>query len=201
MLNPRLRWVLTGLVACAAAAVGAIALADGGSSGHAPAAGLAGAKRPAIRQTPVVLEDQDGARVALAAQRGVAVVAFMYTTCRDTCPLQADQIRGALDGLGERAASVSVLLVSVDPANDTPALAKRFLLRHRLVGRARFLLGPPAALRRVWRDYGIRPQRAGLEHSAYTVVTRGAVQLSAFPADRLTPEGLAHDLAIALRSA
>ena len=44
------------------------------------------------------------------------VVAFLYSTCRDTCPLQAQQIKGALNELGS---DVPALAVSVDPANDT----------------------------------------------------------------------------------
>ena len=30
-----------------------------------------------------------------------AIVTFLYTTCEDTCPTQAQQIKGALDELGE----------------------------------------------------------------------------------------------------
>ena len=29
------------------------------------------------------------------------IVTFLYTTCEDTCPTQAQQVKGALDELGE----------------------------------------------------------------------------------------------------
>ena len=45
------------------------------------------------------------------------VVAFLYSTCEDRCPVQAQQIKGALNELGTR---LPALAVSVDPANDTP---------------------------------------------------------------------------------
>jgi protein SCO1/2 len=120
------------------------------------------------------------------------VVTFVYSTCRDTCPALVDQIRGALDDAG---ADVPVLAVSVDPANDTPARARRFLNDRRMTGRARFLLGDEHALAPVWRGYGVAPQRGALDHSATVVLVDGAGrQRVGFPYDQLTPEALAHDI-------
>jgi protein SCO1/2 len=85
--------------------------------------------------------------------------------------------------------------VSVDPANDTRARARRFLLEQHVTGRVRFVLGSRAELTPVWRAYGIAPQRGELDHSAYVVVVDGAGrQRLGFPASRLTPEDLAGDL-------
>jgi protein SCO1/2 len=120
------------------------------------------------------------------------ILTFIYTTCRDTCPLTAEQIENAMDRLGH---DVPALAVSVDPAHDTPALAKRFLVARRLVGRMRFLLGTRAQLAPIWKAYGIRPQGKGFEHSAYVLLLdRSGRQRVSWPVDKLTPEGLAHDL-------
>jgi protein SCO1/2 len=52
----------------------------------------------------------------------------------------------------------------------------------------------------VWKAYGIRPQSEELEHSAYVVLLdRAGRQRVGFPIDRLTPEGLAHDVRLLLR--
>ncbi len=157
--------------------------------------GYAGALRPANipPSEPEGLRDQDGNEVSLADVAGKpVVVTFLYTTCEDTCPLTAQQIRGALDDLGE---DVPVLAFSVDPANDTPERAKRFLLEQQMTGRMRFLVGPRAALQRQWDAYGIRPQKEDLEHTASLVILDGeGRQRIGFPIDKLTPDGLAHDL-------
>jgi protein SCO1 len=101
-------------------------------------------------------------------------------------------IRGALDRLGH---DLPVLLVSVDPANDTRARAKRFLLEQHVTGRMRFVLGSERELAPVWKGYGIAPQRGTLDHSAYVVVVDGkGLQRIGFPHSQLTPEDLAHDL-------
>jgi protein SCO1 len=120
------------------------------------------------------------------------VMTFVYSHCEDTCPGQVQTIRGALDDLGRE---VPVLAVSVDPANDTPASARRFVNEQRMTGRMRFLLGRERTLAPVWRGYGIAPQRGSLDHSAYVVVVdaRGRQRVG-FPHSELTDAGLAHDL-------
>lgn len=197
-MPPRVAFALVVLVACACTAVLGVALAARDDENSAArlelVGGWAGARRPAgIPPRDFRLRDQDGRTASLAAYRGAPVVlTFMYSTCEDTCPEQAQTIRAAL---GELDRNVPVLAVSVDPANDTDSRAKAFLLKQRLTGRMRFLLGTRAELRPVWSAYGIRPQGAGFEHSAYVLLVdaRGRQRI-AFPASKLTSAGLAHDL-------
>jgi protein SCO1/2 len=119
-------------------------------------------------------------------------VTFVYSTCEDTCPALVDQVRGALDLTD---ADIPLLAVSVDPANDTPPRARRFLAERRMTGRARFLLGDERSLAPVWKGYGVLPQRGKLDHSASVVlVDERGFQRVGFPYAQLTPEMLAHDL-------
>jgi protein SCO1 len=173
-------------------ATGFVVLSDPGVK-DTGAGGFQGAVRPAIPPQDFALRDQDGKAVSLAAYRGRPVIlTFMYSTCRDTCPLTAQQIKGALDDLGH---DVPALAVSVDPAQDTPLRAKRFLLRQGLTGRMRFLLGDRAQLEPIWKAYGIRPQGDAFDHSAYVLlIDREGRQRVGWPVERLFPEGLAHDL-------
>jgi protein SCO1/2 len=201
-VHPRLRLVLVGLTACAAAAVLGVSLAarDGERSPAAPSTRFQGALAP--RDLPVrdfSLRDQDGRPASLAQYRGrVVVLTFLYSTCRDTCPLQADQIRGALDDLGGR--ETAALAVSVDPRGDTPERARAFVAKHGLSGRMRFLLGTRAQLAPVWRAYGIQPQGDDFEHSAHVIlIDKRGRQRIGFPAGQLTPEALAGDIALLRR--
>ena len=185
------------IIVAATFAVGAAGLlVFTGDSDPAPSAVPEGALRPpGIPPAPFRLTDQDGKTVTLDDVKGkVAIVTFLYTTCVDTCPLTAQQIRGALDRLGH---DVPVLAFAVDPPRDTPERAQRFVVEQRLAGRMRFLTGPRAELRKQWKAYGIRPQGEGFEHTAHVVLLdRAGVQRIGFPVEKLTPEGLAHDVAL-----
>jgi protein SCO1/2 len=196
-VHARLRLALTALTLCAAAAVVGVAVADRGRD-EAPLAltdGWAGAIRPAGQRVPhFALSDERGRQLTSAALRGrPTVFAFVYSTCRDTCPAQVQTIRGALDDLGH---DVRVIGVSVDPDNDTPKRAESCLLKQGMTGRMDFLLGTREQLAPVWRGFAVRPQQQNLEHSAHTVlVDARGVQRIGFPYDKLTEEALAHDLA------
>jgi protein SCO1/2 len=190
----RVALALTTLVLCAAGAVFGLWLANAGSEEPLPA-GWQGAKRPPGARLPdFTLRNQDGESVSAASLRGKpVVVAFIYSHCRDVCPAQVQSIRGALDDLGH---DMPVIGVSVDPANDTSASAKQFLLKQSMTGRMDFLLGSRAQLEPLWNAFGIAPQTKGRDHSSYTVIVDAqGRQRIGFPASELTPRGLASDLA------
>lgn len=187
----RLALFVTATLALLAAAGVTLFGSRGGGDGSVA---FAGALRPEIPPQNFSLRDQDGKRVSLRSYRGkVVVLTFMYTTCRDTCPLTATQIRGALDDLKS---PPPALAVSVDPVNDTPERAREFLFRRGLSqDRMRFLLGSRAQLQPIWKAYGIQPQGRKFEHSAYVLlIDRHGRQRIGFPVQQLTPEGLAHDI-------
>jgi protein SCO1/2 len=199
-MQPRLRLALflAGLFALTAvAAVLLFAVGDRAARGGT----FEGAVRPpGIAPADFGLRDEDGKAVKLAAMRGTpVVVTFLYTTCKDTCPLTVDQIRAGLDELGH---DVPVIAVSVDPANDTPQAAKRFSLQRQMTGRMRWVLGDEARLQRLWTAYGVQPQSDKLEHSASTVLLDATGrQRVGFATSVLTADGLAHDLALLEREA
>ena len=184
--------VALGLLSLAVA--GFVAL-RGGEETAGSSTGFEGALRPPdLPAQPLTgLVDEAGRPLSMARYKGqVVVMTFLYSTCKDTCPLTAQQIRGALDDLKS---DVPVVAVSVDPRNDTEDNAKRFLVEQQMIGRMHFALGSTDALKRQWDAYGIAPQRDGRDHSAYVVLVDGkGLQRIGWPVDRLTPEGLAHDI-------
>jgi protein SCO1 len=190
-VNPR---IVLALFLVAVAALVATLLAAGGSSETPLSDSFEGSTLPAgLRAPEVDLDDQDGERVRMADLRGEpVVVTFLYSNCEDSCPAQAQQVKGAFNDLGE---DFPALAISVDPASDSPESARRFLSEQRMTGRMRFVLGSRAELKRVWDGYAIEPQRDDLEHTARVVLVDGrGLQRIGYPLDKLTPERLAHDL-------
>jgi protein SCO1/2 len=159
--------------------------------------GIDGALRPAgIPPARFRLPDENGRMRSAAALRGkVAAVMFVYAHCTDTCPLTAQQVRGALDRLHRP--DVTALAISVDPAGDTPDATKRFLGDARLLGRVPYLRGTRAQLRPVWRAFGVKPQSKESEHAVSVVLLdRRGRQRIGFDASDLTADGLTHDLGV-----
>lgn len=194
-MNPRiaLALLLVGVVA-----LGAIVLAaTSGGEDAEPAAGdstFEGASMPEGLFAPdFELRNQEGEPVSMRRLRGrPVIVTFLYTHCEDTCPIQAQTVRGALDQLGH---DVPALAIAVDPPNDTPHSARKFLAEQRVSGRIDFVLGSRADLRPVWNGFGVRPQRVTEEHNArITLVDAHGIQRVGYPGSEATPERLAHDL-------
>jgi protein SCO1/2 len=194
-VNPR---VLITLFLIAVFALGAIAFAasrrDANGGDAPPTAGFQGALMPeGVRAPDFRLTNQDGDPVSMRELRGrPVVVTFLYTTCEDTCPIQAQTVRGALDQLGH---DVPALAIAVDPPRDTPERAKAFLSEQRALGRIDFVLGTRAELEPLWEGFAIRPQSVTEEHQArYTLVDAKGFQRIGYPGSEATPERLAHDL-------
>jgi protein SCO1/2 len=208
----RVALVVAALLALAGAAAATLAKRSGDENGPAakvtevsgvqgPHSPFKGALRPPGPARYFSLRDQDGRLVTLRGLRGkVVVLSPMYTTCRTTCPLVAQQIKGGLLDLSpaERKAVVGLAL-SVDPAHDTPASAKHFLAKRRTRNYLDWLLGSEVELRPVWKAYGFAPQTQEREHNSYVVlIDRRGRQRVGFPVNFLTPESLAHDLRVLL---
>jgi protein SCO1/2 len=155
---------------------------------------------PGVRAPRFELRDQDGEPISMRDFRGKPViVTFLYTTCEDTCPIQAQIVRGALDQLGH---DVPAIAIAVDPPRDTPQRARAFLAEQRALGRLDFVLGTRAELRPLWRAFAIRPQSVTQEHQArITLVDPRGYQRVGFPGSQATPERLAHDVRLLERGA
>ncbi len=148
---------------------------------------------PGVRAPNFALRDQNGKRVTMTEYRGrVVVVTFLYSHCKTECPVQAQQIKGALDDIGK---PVPVLSVSVDPPGDTPKSVKHFNAKMGVGGRMRWVLGTEGQLSRLWKGFAIIPQTPTQEHMARIVlIDRKGLQRVGFPASQTTPERLAHDI-------
>jgi len=107
------------------------------------------------------LTDHEGRPVTLESYRGKPVLLFFgYTHCPDVCPLTLAKLSRVLRALGDDARDVRVLLVTVDPARDTPAALKAYVAR--FGPRVSGLTGDSASLARAWEGYGayVAPQPA-----------------------------------------
>ena len=96
------------------------------------------------------LQGTDGKPLDLARYRGkVVLLAFGFSSCGEVCPITLATLAGARKKLGDAAANVQVVYVTVDPERDDAARMKKYLASFR------------SDLRR-WRRYA-RGDRRGAE--------------------------------------
>jgi protein SCO1 len=159
--------------------------------------GFYGAELPEARPAPsFALKDQDGRVVSLAGLRGQPViVTAAYTRCGASCRVIAQQIRGALN---EMTRPVGVVIISADPATDTPQAVHAFLARASLTGRAHYLTGTEAQLRPLWHAFRVTPGAEGQEtfagHAFVMLLDSSGRERVLYSEEQLTPEALSHDV-------
>jgi len=103
---------------------------------------------------PFTLTDHTGKRVTDQDFRGkLLLVFFGFTNCPDVCPTALQVMAAALDKLGPNAARITPVLISVDPAHDTPAVLATYVasFHPRLVG----LTGSQAEIDAVAKAYRV----------------------------------------------
>ncbi len=153
---------------------------------------------PPMPASPIHLQDDNGQQFDLASLRGkVVLVYFGYTNCTTECPLTLANLKVAIQSLGANAANVRVVMVTTDPARDTPQAMKTFLdaFDPGFIG----LVGTPDGLAQVWKDYGVTVEDGGETHSYFTYVIdpHGNFRETFLPDS--SPADVASDVALLLK--
>jgi protein SCO1/2 len=144
----------------------------------------------------------------MADLRGkVVVVAFIYASCADTCPLLTAKMvnlqRRLAPDFGRNVAFVSI---TVDPERDTPEVLARYARVHgaNLVGWS-FLTGSRAEIERVALQYGVfvrKTARGDVDHTLLTsIVDQQGIMRVQYLGIRFDLEEFLRDLRSLLREA
>lgn len=129
-----------------------------------------GGELPGDPAADLALTDHLGQPFSLESQRGkVVLLYFGYTYCPDFCPTTLLDMMQVADLLGEDAARTQVVMVSVDPARDTPGRLAEYLKFYDpgFIG----LTGSPEATLDATRGYGVMaaPQEPAEDSDGYLV--------------------------------
>ena len=143
MMNPRRRWL------GATAALGLL-----GAGLPAPAF----AAEPRLWAFDGLWDDDARQHVRLARWAGrPALLALAYGACRKTCSTTLRLLQQAQADADARGIGLDVIVVSLDPATDTPQAWRAFRAERGLLRpNWHFLAGPPAQTRRLADLLGVR---------------------------------------------
>ena len=166
----------------------------------------AGTLSPVMPAPEIALSGTDGKPVSMTRFRGkVVLLAFGFSNCGEVCPITLATLAAARKKLGDEAADVQVVYVTVDPERDTAAQMKKFLgsFDPTFVGG----VGTRPQLEVAYQGYGISINKVANPDGSYTLghsssiymIDRAgglrAVMPYGHPADDFV-----HDLKILLRS-
>ena len=127
-------WGLAGYVRAPGEAMGDAFLRQlaqfGGADMPAPSAGGVQLPQGIALGGPFSLQDHNGQRVTEGAFAGrLGLIYFGFTYCPDVCPTELGLMASALDLLGPDASRVLPVLITIDPARDTPAALADYVSR------------------------------------------------------------------------
>ncbi len=117
---------------------------------------------------PFELVDQDGKRFTRDDLLGHPhIIYFGFTLCPDLCPTTLFQLASIVDDLGEAAAPLKVVFITVDPERDTVPILKDYVsaFRDDFIG----LTGPQPAIERAAKAYHIYYAKVPLDDGGYTM--------------------------------
>ena len=125
------------------------------------------------------LVNQYGSQISLHDLRGrYVLLTFGYTHCPDICPMTLNAFRRIRTALGEQAAEIAFLFVSVDGERDSPDVLHRYFATRQLEGMIG-LTGGEDDIRRLGADYGLSFARRGAENDYLVNHTTGSFLLDA----------------------
>jgi protein SCO1/2 len=193
-------WLIaTGLAAMLAAVLIAAGWTRWRQDSYAFHGGELSPPRPAA---PIELTDQHGRPFSLKEQAGnLVVLYFGYTSCPDACPTTLSDWMALKEALGQDAARVRFVMVTVDPERDTPERLAQYLafFDPAFIG----LTGTPEQTQAIAQAYGIVAVKRQFDESAmgylvdhttstFVVDTKGRLRL--VYAHGTDPELIADDL-------
>jgi protein SCO1/2 len=109
---------------------------------------------PYPRAPEFKLTDSKGKSFQLSDQSGkIVLIFFGYTSCTDVCPTTMAELNAALKAIPEKADSVKVVFITVDPDRDTPKIVQEYVARFN--PSFIWLSGSQAELEKIWKDYGV----------------------------------------------
>jgi protein SCO1/2 len=125
------------------------------------------------------LDDQHGQPFSLTDYRDhLVLIYFGYTRCPDYCPNTMAVLRQVRSELGHEADKMQVVLVTTDPARDTPEQMGTYLSAFdpTFLG----LTGSTEALQKTYKDYGVTVMDDGETHSTrvYVIDKQGRLRLT-----------------------
>jgi protein SCO1 len=155
------------------------------------------------------LTTQDNAQLKLTDLRGkVVAVTFIFTTCKETCPVLTAKLVGVQKKLSaEVSPNVAFVAISLTPKHDTPDVLKAYANAHNAdLARWSFLTGDAKQIQALAKQYGVfvkaKKTADDVDHGFLTsIIDRAGVIRVQYMGVRFEPNELLADLQALVKEA
>ena len=158
---------------------------------------------PRIGPAPsFMLTTQDNAQLKLTDLRGkVVAVTFIFTTCKDACPVLTAKLVGVQRKLAaDVSPNVAFVAISLTPKHDTPDVLKAYADAHNAdLSRWTFLTGDAKQIQALAKQYGVfvkaKKSADDVDHGFLTsIIDRAGIIRVQYMGVRFEPSELLADL-------
>ncbi len=158
---------------------------------------------PRIGPAPsFLLTTQDNAQLKLTELRGkVVAVTFIFTTCKDTCPVLTAKLVGVQRKLAaDISPNIAFVAISLTPKHDTPDVLKAYADAHNAdLSRWSFLTGDAKQIQALAKQYGVfvkaKKSPDDVDHGFLTsIIDRAGIIRVQYMGVRFEPNELLADL-------
>ena len=158
---------------------------------------------PRIGPSPsFMLTTQDNAQLKLTDLRGkVVAVTFIFTTCKDTCPVLTAKLVGVQRKLAaDISPNIAFVAISLTPKHDTPDLLKVYADAHNAdLSRWSFVTGDAKQIQALAKQYGVfvktKKSADDVDHGFLTsIIDRAGIIRVQYMGVRFEPNELLADL-------
>ena len=158
---------------------------------------------PRIGPAPsFMLTTQDNAQLKLTDLRGkVVAVTFIFTTCKDTCPVLTAKLVGVQRKLAaDVSPNVAFVAISLTPKHDTPDVLKAYADAHNAdLSRWSFLTGDAKQIQALAKQYDVfvkaKKSADDVDHGFLTsIIDRAGIIRVQYMGVRFEPNELLADL-------
>jgi protein SCO1/2 len=148
----------------------------------------------------ITLTNQNSRSIPLSSLRGKPVlVGFIHTMCKGVCQMMTANMRSVASALPPaKAADVTMLLITTDPADDRPPELLLYAKKQGLSGSGWILVtGPQDRIAQVMRLYGVKHEESddAMMHvmKLFLLNPEGALA-HVYPGMRVSPQNVAADI-------
>jgi len=148
------------------------------------------------------LTDQYNKPFSLNKNNDIKIITFLYTSCTDICPTITLKLREIYNNLDKFKNKFRIIVITVDPVNDTPESILKYSEAYKMADKWLFLTGNDKKLSEIWEKYYIstwitqnnNPNALNINHAAPIYIIDQNQNIKLLHSEPIVTQEIVHDI-------